>query len=95
MQGKFKKPFFVQEGFRPDSEEVIEFDSVSVSEGIDVSSGLDCKVGEFQGGAISDEEDEFRDFYELFESFPELQENIDRDEDNLNKDILHPVCNIL
>ena len=39
-------------------------------------------------------EDQFRDFYELLRSFPELQEKVDRDEDDLYNDILHPVVKV-
>ena len=39
-------------------------------------------------------EEQFRDFYELLRSFPELQEKVDRDEDDLYKDILHPVVKV-
>ena len=48
---------------------------------------------ELVNGLRSDE-DEFRDFYELLRSFPELQEKVDRDEDDLYNDILHPVVKV-
>ena len=45
------------------------------------------KVIEFESASYSD--DKFRDFNELLESFPELQEKVDRDEDDLYNDILY------